>query len=101
MTSDLVDQIRFGRLVFHSAHASEAPPLGSSVVAQNVGGDPEEPRPGVWVPGVITGPTAEGRDEGLGDQVVYYRVVRLPSEVAVDDADIAIEYCREGLGIVE
>jgi len=44
--------------------------LVPAVLADQVGGDPVQPRPGIWVAEVIPVPLGERGQERLGDQVI-------------------------------
>jgi hypothetical protein len=81
--------------------ASQATAFGSVVVAQDVGCDAEQPRPGVVKCLVVAGPGAEGGDEGLGHHVVHIAPPGPGRHIAVDRPGVAFKEERELLWVVQ
>jgi hypothetical protein len=67
------------------------------VLADQVGGNPIQPGPGIGVSEVIPVPFGEGGQEGLGEQVVGGLAASAPGKVAVDDRRVPVEQDREPL----
>jgi hypothetical protein len=70
-------------------------------LADEVGGDAVEPRPGVRIRRVVAGAFAERDQERFRHQVVGDLGAEPPGEVALDMRRVAVEDGREPLGVVE
>src|SRR6266851_6413064 len=74
--------------------------LVPSVLADEVGGDPVEPRPGIGEAEVVALALAEGGEEGLRHEVVGDLPAGAPGEVTVDVRGVPVEQLGEELGLV-
>jgi hypothetical protein len=67
---------------------------------QQLGGDPEQPRPHGRAGRVVARPPLQRDEEGLGDEVVGVRVADAPGEIAVQRAGMLVEQPPEdGCGL--
>jgi hypothetical protein len=69
------------------------------MLADQIGGDPVQPGPGIGVAEVIPVPLGESGQECLGDQVIGHLAVGTPAQVAVDVRGVPVKQDREPLRI--
>src|SRR5215475_7358392 len=65
------------------------------VCSQNIACDPVEPRPGIFVAGVITVPGSEGAYPDLAEQIVGGTLAGTPGQVPVDGDLVAADDLHE------
>ncbi len=68
-----------------------------AMLADQVGGDPVQPGPGIRVAEVIPVPLGESGQERLGDQVIGNLAAGTPGQVAVNVRGVPVEQNREPL----
>src|SRR5207248_4742882 len=79
----------------------ESPLLGSPMPAEQVGGDPEQPRSGVGAGGVEGAPPVEGPDERLGGDLLGKIDDDAPAGIAVERVEVPLEDRPEQVRIDE
>ena len=67
------------------------------MLADQVGGDPVQPGPGIRVAEVIPVPLGESGQERLGDQVIGNLAASTPGQVAVNVRGVPVKQNREAL----
>src|SRR6185437_3332718 len=74
--------------------------LLAAVLADEVGGDPVQPRAGVAVGGEVPAALGERGQEGLGDEVIGHFAADPAGDVAVDAGGVPVKQQGEPLGLV-
>jgi len=74
--------------------------LVPAMLADQVGGDPVQPGPGIGVAEVIPVPLGESGQERLGDQVIGNLAASTPGKVAVNVRGVPVKQNRGGVALV-
>jgi len=74
--------------------------LVPALLADQVGGDPKQPGPGIRVSDVIAVPLRESSQERLGDQVIRNLAASTPGQVAVNVRGVPVKQNRELLRLL-
>ena len=99
ISKDTVGLIRPERLVRGLLSEPVTPDLLTTVLTDEIGGDPVQPRARIKMARVVAAPFAKRRQERLSHQIISYLPADPASQIAMDMRSVTIEYKREPLGL--
>jgi hypothetical protein len=94
-------QVSGHQVVTGAGRQLQRPDLLTAVPADQLGRDAVQPGPDTGPRAVVTGPDPEGRQKGLGGDVVGRVPAGAPGDVLVDGGRVPVEQHGEALGFVE